>query len=370
MMHEIVMKMPVETPRDYSIKIGVKLHDVTAWLPKRLFSQMVIITDNTVKKIIGIRLQHALQQAGYDSLLLSFSAGEKNKNNKTKQKMENAMLAHRCDRDTLILALGGGVVGDIAGFVAATYLRGIAYIQLPTTLLAMVDSSVGGKTGMNTIHGKNLIGMIHQPLSVVADIELLNTLPKKHRINGLVEAIKMFLTHDANSFHYTASHLAKIIKGDVPLLTEIVIRSVNIKSAVVSRDEKEKGERVTLNFGHTIGHALEKISNYTLLHGYAVAYGILIEASISHLLGILEVEHLLSIKKVFSQLGFNANDLKDVDLTALISATKNDKKMKLNTVHYTLLKSIGSVHINNEKFAHPVADEMVMQAFKNIMREE
>src|SRR5205085_3011048 len=135
----------------------------------------------------------------------------------------------------------------------------------------------------NTPHGKNLIGLIHQPLRVVADIELLKSLPKKHRINGLVEAIKMFLTHDATSFYFAALHLQEMIDGDISLLTEIVARAITIKSAIVSRDEKETGERVVLNFGHTIGHALEKISNYTLLHGHAVAYGILVEAHISHL---------------------------------------------------------------------------------------
>jgi 3-dehydroquinate synthase len=369
-MHTVAINIPVESAKEYAINIGVKLFDVNAWLPKRLFSQIVIITDNTVKKRAGFRLLTSLKQAGYDSLLLSFSAGEKHKNNKTKQNLENSMLAHRCDRDTLVLALGGGVVGDMAGFVAATYLRGIAYIQLPTTLLAMVDSSVGGKTGVNTPQGKNLIGMVYQPLCVVADIELLTTLPKKHRINGLVEALKMFLIHDVNSFNYASLHIAKIINGDVNVLKEIVIRSVDIKSAVVSRDEKEKGERVVLNFGHTIGHALEKISNYTLLHGHAVAYGILVEASISHLLGILESEQLDIIKKSLSQLGFYGRDLKELNVIDMIAATKNDKKAKGNQVRYILLNSIGRVHVNNGEYSHAVSDAIVEQAFKNIIIEE
>src|SRR5476651_340209 len=164
-------------------------------------SHMVIITDNTVKKLYGLNLQKCLKKAGHHCLLLSFPAGEKFKNNKTKQTIEDAMLQHRCDRDTLILALGGGVVGDLAGYIAATYMRGVSYIQIPTTLLAMVDSSVGGKTGINTSQGKNLIGSFWQPILVVADLQCLMTLPDVQIINRLIEAIKIFLTNDVNYFN-------------------------------------------------------------------------------------------------------------------------------------------------------------------------
>ena len=365
MIHKISMTIPIERAVEYSIMVGASLYDFATWLPKKSFSQIVIITDNIVKKRYGLNLQKCLKRAGYISLLLSFPAGEKFKNYKTKQSIEHAMLLHHCDRDTLIVALGGGVVGDIAGFIAATYLRGISYIQIPTTLLAMVDSSVGGKTGINTIHGKNLIGAIYQPICVVTDIALLKTLSKKNMINGLIEAIKMFLTHDVDSFHYIESHLHHIIKGDDTLLKEIVARAVRIKTAVVCRDEKEQGERSVLNFGHTIGHALEKISNYTLLHGYAVAYGILVETTISHLLGILKLEQLLIIKNLFSQLGIDGKDLKKYELTKLIQATKKDKKARFQKVHYTLLQKMGGAHTSNGNYVHPVADKIVRQAFKN-----
>lgn len=368
MTQEIVINLPMDSPKTYPIKIGVNLHQVNEWLPKKIFSRMVIITDNVVNKKMGLGLQNALQQAGHESLLIAFRAGEKFKDNKTKQSIENFMLAHRCDRETLILALGGGVVGDMAGFVAATYLRGIDYIQLPTTLLAMVDSSVGGKTAINALHGKNLIGAIYHPLCVVADFSMLKTLPKKHRINGLIEAIKMFLTHDAESVDYVALHGDEIIKGNIQYLHEVVIRAVKIKSAMVSRDEKEKGERAVLNFGHTIGHALEKISGYTLLHGHAVAYGILMEAHISNLLGLLAEEDLLKIKNLLSRLGFNGEDLKGRDVNAMIQATYQDKKAKLNHVHYVLLKKIGEAHVENNQYAHTVSEEMVRLAFENTKR--
>jgi 3-dehydroquinate synthase len=361
---KLSMKLPTRPAIDYPINIGANIYDVSAWLPKKRFNQIVIITDNIVKKRYGFALQHSLKKAGHPCLLLSFPSGEKYKNSKTKQTIENAMLFHRCDRDTLILALGGGVVGDIAGFIAATYLRGISYIQMPTTLLAMVDSSVGGKTGMNTIHGKNLIGAIYQPLCVLADVSLLKSLSKKNMINGLIEAIKMFLTHDATSFYYTQLHLDHLINGSKNSLKQIVSRAVNIKADVVGRDEKEQGERSLLNFGHTIGHALEKISNYTLLHGYAVAYGILVEAALSQSLGLLNIEELSIIKNVMSRLGIHGVDLKKYPLAKVIQATKNDKKMRSGKVHYTLLQEIGSAHIKNGRYVHPVADKMVRYALK------
>jgi len=358
-----------EQPTDYPIMIGCSLYDFAAWFPKKKFSHIVIITDHRVKKKYGLHLQKKLKHAGHNALLFSFPAGEKSKNYKTKQAIENNMHIHHCDRDTLILALGGGVVGDVAGFIAATFLRGVAYIQIPTTLLAMVDSSVGGKTGINTKQGKNLIGIIYQPIAVLTDVTLLKTLSKKNMINGLVEAIKIFLTHDAQSFHYTELHLEQIIKSDNSLLSEIVARAVNIKAAVVTRDEKEQAERSVLNFGHTIGHALEKISNYTLLHGYAVAYGILVEATISHLLGLLPYEKLLIIKKLFSRLNIHGKNLQQYNLTKILQTTKMDKKIREGNVHYVLLQEIGHIHIHHGKYIHPVVDKIVKQAFKNTIEE-
>jgi 3-dehydroquinate synthase len=367
MIHEIAVKIPRGSALHYPIKIGASLYDLATWFPKKTFSQIVIITDHTVKKQYGLNLHKYLKRAGHTSLILSFPAGEKFKNNKTKKSLENTMLLYRCDKYTLIVALGGGVVGDIAGFIAATYLRGIPYIQIPTSLLAMVDSSVGGKTGINTIHGKNLIGIIYQPVCVVADITLLKTLSKKNRINGLIEAIKMFLTCDSKSFYYTESHLDGIINGQELLLKEIVARAVKIKADVVSRDEKEKGERSVLNFGHTIGHALEKISNYTLLHGYAVAYGILVEATVSHILGFLDIKQLSIIKNLLTQLSIHGKYLKKYEIANLIQATKNDKKVRSGNVNYTLLLEIGGVYTISGNYVHPVPDKIVRQAFRKVI---
>lgn len=343
------------------------LYDFAAWLPKKWVSRIVIITDNQVKKYYGLQLKKRLIKAKHSVLLLSFPAGEKYKTYQTKQNIIHAMQREHCDRDTLILALGGGVVGDLAGFIAATYLRGVRYIQMPTTLLAMVDSSVGGKTGINTIYGKNLIGVIYQPQCIVTDVTLLKTLPKKQMMNGLFEAIKMFLTYDEQSLHYTMTHLEEILRGDIICLQEIVARAVQIKKAVVERDLHETAERSVLNFGHTIGHALEKISNYKLLHGYAVAYGILIESTISHLLGILSNETLVMLKQLMARLGIHGKYLQRYELTQLIQTTKNDKKSRLQKVHYVLLQTIGCVQVINDQYVHPVADKIVRQAVKNVI---
>jgi 3-dehydroquinate synthase len=364
MIHKISVKIAAKPTIHYPILIGANLFDLAILFPLQQFNKIVIITDNVVKKNYGLLLNNQLKKTGHDCLLLSFSSGDKFKNNTTKKKIETAMLLHCCSQDTLIVALGGGVVGDLAGFIAATFLRGVPYVQIPTTLLAMVDSSIGGKTGINTPQGKNLIGAIYQPQCVIADVRTLKTLSKKARINGLIEAIKMFLTHDAKSFHYTVSHLTQIVQGEESLLKKIIARAVKIKTRVVERDETEKGERALLNFGHTIGHALEKISNYKLLHGYAVAYGILVEATISHLLGFLDEQQLITIKNLMSKLDIYGKDLKKFNITQLLQATRNDKKVRLNNVHYTLLQKIGSAHISQKKYTHPVPDKIVKQAFK------
>ena len=185
--------MNIKNTVNYPIRVGEYIANIFYFLKKKSFYKIVIITDHTVKNLYGLYLQKILKQSNYDCFLFSFPAGEKYKTHQTKQKIENTMLRYQCDKNTFIISLGGGVVGDLAGFIAATYLRGVDYIQIPTTLLAMVDSSIGGKTGINTIYGKNLIGAIYQPMGVVIDINFLKSLSEKNRINGLIEAIKIFL---------------------------------------------------------------------------------------------------------------------------------------------------------------------------------
>lgn len=350
--------------RSYSIVIGVDLLNFTAWLPSNYKGKLVIITDHIVKKKYGIPLQNKLKKSNYNCILLSFPAGEKYKNILTKQAIENAMFKQNCDRNTIILALGGGVVGDIAGYIAATYMRGISYIQIPTTFLAMIDSSVGGKTGINNNFGKNLIGCIYQPTAVIIDTSFLKTLSKRHKINGMVEAIKIFLTYDAKYFQYICKNIEKIFSDDKKILHSVLKRALSLKALTISRDENEKGERCLLNFGHTIGHALEKLSNYTLLHGKAVAYGILVEATLSHLLGLLKHEHLAKIHSLMDELKIYGRDLKKYNFRSLVNFTKRDKKSFAGETHYVLLQKIGAAYVKKNKYSHRVPDSLVLQALK------
>jgi 3-dehydroquinate synthase len=326
-------------------------------------AQQFIITDDNVNKMYGEILASALKAPNL--LLLSFLPGEKSKNRQTKQYLEEQMIQNHCNRETLILSLGGGVVGDMAGFIASTYMRGISYVQIPTTLLAMVDSSVGGKTGINTEQGKNLIGTFWQPVSVVVDINCLLTLPQTHIINGLIEALKIFMTNDKDTFNYASHNIDHIVHKDIAFLKNIVERAIKLKVDIVSHDEKENRERLTLNFGHTIGHALEKITDYTLLHGYAVALGILVEAKISQLSGFLSCEEYQVIQSLFFKLnisGRQLKNLKNMNCDDIIRAAQYDKKSKKNTVRYVLLKKLGEVYNEDNIFAYPVPEAIVKKA--------
>lgn len=330
--------------------------------------RLVIITDSQVKKLYGQHLLSILEKSGRKAGLISFPRGEKNKTQATVTDIQNALLKKRYGRDSLIIALGGGVVGDVAGYVAATYLRGVPYIQMPTTLLAMVDSSVGGKVGIDTPYGKNTVGAFYQPRAVIADLNFLAKQSRKEIINGLLEAVKTFITSDKQ-----ALPLAQELDLDSPLKTpdvlrEIVFHSVRIKAAIAGRDEKEQNERRVVNFGHTIGHAIELLSGYRLPHGYAVGYGMLVEAKIAELLKILPREDFEQIENCLKRFGITSAPLRKFPVAKVIKATKGDKKVRGGLPYYVLLESIGTVHKKYGQFAHPVKNSVVKKAFQFITR--
>ena len=363
-MKKMLIKLPVSLPVTYPILVEAGLLQYpSVWLPYNLnFKKIVIITDNNIKKLYGDDLAKLLIKHGCNVLLLSFAPGEKSKNSLIKQKLEKKMFINQFDKNTLCLALGGGVVGDLTGFIAATYMRGIPYIQIPTSLLAMVDSSIGGKTGINTSDGKNLIGSFWQPKAVVVDLNCLKTLPQRHLVNGLIEIIKVFLIDDEKYFLYFQKNINKIKMGDEVVLNNLILRAIKIKARLVSQDEKENNQRKMLNFGHTIGHALEKISAYKMLHGEAVAFGILVESRISNLLGILNDEDYAGVVDMMFLLGFSFEKLRKINVNKVIQATQLDKKIKQGEVQYVLLKKIGQVHESKGAFVHPVVDDIVKQA--------
>lgn len=362
----ITVTLPPQQSTSYEIYIETDLlNHPERWLPKDAQNKrIVIITEDNVKQLYGEMLENILHQ--YKPLLISFPPGEKSKSYQIKQLLQEKMIQQYCNRETLILALGGGVVGDLAGFVASTYMRGVPYIQIPTTLLSMIDSSVGGKTSINTLHGKNLIGSFWQPSCVVSDLTCLKSLPPIHMINGLIEAIKIFLTKDQAAFYYVKEHLNSILQKDMVVLQNVITRAVQLKSDVVSHDEKESHERSILNFGHTMGHAIETLSDYTILHGTAVALGILVEAKISQLLGFLNCDEYEIIQSLLFKLHISGDHLKEFDPEKIIQVTRSDKKTKSNQVRYVLLNKLGQVWHENDIFTYPVSDTLVKEALREI----
>ena len=359
MKHLINVNLKRAEEKQYPIWIGTHLLKKIKQLLPKSPSTLVIITDRKVNLLLGKSIKENLTKLNTNVLLFAFAPSEKSKNANTKQKIEEKMLQHKVKRDALIIALGVVVVGDLAGFIAATYMRGIPFLQIPTTLLAMVDSSVGGKTGIDNVFGKNLIGAFWQPIGVIIDVNHLKTLSKKQMINGLIEALKMFLTHDAESFQYAFKHLKKILAFDDNVLITIIKKALIIKTNVVSQDEKELNQRMSLNFGHTIGHALEQASNYKILHGYAVAFGILVEIKIAVLLGFCDEKNFSLVETFFKQLGIDGAQLQKLDVKKIIEATKVDKKAKGNQVRYVLLKNIGDIYKKNNSFAYSVPTNIV-----------
>lgn len=331
------------------------------------FSSVVVVTDKHVEKLY---LQKLLQLLDCEkTVIISIRPGELSKSRATKAKIETKMLEENCDRDTLLIAFGGGLIGDLGGFVAATYMRGIPYINIPTTLLAMVDSSIGGKVGINVPEGKNLIGTYWQPLKTIIDVNFLLSLPRLHVVNGAIEALKMFLTCDAAATQHFENEINEIILAKPKSLQWLIQRSNEIKSEIVRQDERETELRKILNFGHTLGHAIEKASDYQLLHGIAVGYGILIEARIANLLGYLAIEDYQKIKQFLDKLGLDLNDIRKLSIPNLIEFMKSDKKNHDNKIYCVLLNGVGSVYRKENKVAYPIALSLIEQAISYVLSE-
>lgn len=302
-------------------------------------ARYAIVADATVAGLYGDAVRQAAAAAGPCDLF-TFPAGERNKTRTHWEALTDAMEATGLGRDGAVIALGGGVTGDLAGFVAATYRRGIPYVQVPTSLLAMVDSSIGGKTGVDTPHGKNLVGAFHHPRAVIADTTFLRTLPAAHVRAGLAEAVKHGAIADAEHFHRIAALHGRLLERDPEALEEVVGQSVAIKARVVGTDPLEQGVRAILNFGHTIGHALETVSGYRLLHGEAVALGMMVEATLGTLMGVTREGTAAAIEDTLSALGLPTM-LDHTTASDVMEAMAHDKKSRGGTVKFALLKELG-----------------------------
>lgn len=302
-----------------------------------------LITDSTVASLYADRAAAAIGGVA-PVTVVSFPSGEWNKTRETWSSLTDRLLAAGLGRDGAVVALGGGVVGDLAGFVAATYLRGIPYVQVPTSLLAMIDSSIGGKTGVDTRAGKNLVGAFHQPRLVIADLATLATLPANHLSAGMAEAIKHGAIADAAYFERLHSLAAQVLKGERDALRQVVERSIVIKAGVVAEDERERGRRAILNFGHTLAHALEAVTGYELLHGEAVAIGMAGEAKLGTALGITTPATLEALRETLEAYRLPREFPPTAARGEMLQVMRQDKKKREATVRFALLKTIGEMH--------------------------
>jgi 3-dehydroquinate synthase len=307
----------------------------------------IIVTDKIVEPLYGKIVLDSLSKCDFDVKLVSLALGEEQKSLEKAEEFYEHLFDHEMDRKSLIVALGGGVLGDLAGFVAATFMRGIPFVQIPTTLLAQVDSSIGGKVAVNHPRGKNMIGCFYQPKAVYIDTDTLRTLAKEEITAGMVEVIKYGMIKDATFFEYIEKHFDDIMKLDDATLEQIIYNSCKTKAHVVELDEKEEGIRAILNYGHTIGHALEALTSYKKYrHGDAVAIGMIYVTKIAMDMGLADESVLIRQQSLFERLGLS---LKDTELAPqdIFNILYQDKKTINRKLRFVLPTEIGNVIIND-----------------------
>lgn len=343
-MSVIRVAVPAGPAGDYEIWIDpgglAHLADTCESAPAHRYA---VISDSHVAELYGQRAVEALADAGLDAELFVFPAGEWNKSAEQWTHLCGQMMAEGFGRDSAVVALGGGVTGDLAGFVASTFTRGVPVVQVPTTLLSMVDSSAGGKTGIDAGPVKNAIGTFHHPAAVLIDPELLGTLPRYQRISGLAEAVKAGAIRDAKFFSWIEQHASLLQDGDTGTTAELIERSVRIKAGVVAEDPEERGLRAILNFGHTFGHALESLSGFSTLHGEAVAAGMRMEARLGESAGVTEPGVGERLDEVLARCGLPEVLEPPLDLDELLDRARTDKKSREGSLRWVLLAEIGRV---------------------------
>jgi 3-dehydroquinate synthase len=333
----------------YDVLVGSGLLEQTgARLREIGFSdKLVIVTDSRVKNLYADTLKQSLADSGLGVLLIEVPEGEEQKSLETAGRLYNELTDFYAERQTPVLALGGGVIGDLAGFVAATYMRGVPLIQLPTTLLAQGDSSIGGKVAVNHGQLKNKIGAFYHPKLTISDLNTLKTLSSRELSNGIAEIIKHGLILDGGFFGYLEENLERVRALDDGVMEDVVSRSVEIKARIVEKDELDFGLRNILNCGHTVGHAIESVSGLKVWHGEAVAIGLLVEAAISNRLGILREDELNRLKAIIKRAGLPAA-IPALQAEELIEAMKHDKKIVQGKIKFVLPKRIGEVLVTDE----------------------
>jgi len=348
--------------RSYQIKVnsGLLARLGAECAALKLGQRCAVVTDTNVGKKFAKAALKSLSASGFEPVLVTIPAGEKSKSLSVVEKCFDTLAKHRLERKSFIVALGGGVVGDLAGFVAASYLRGIPFVQVPTTLLAQVDSSVGGKTGVNLKTGYNLVGSFYQPRLVLCDLDTLKTLPRREYISGLAEVIKYGIIYDEVLFAQLERNLPKLLAREEKTLRDVVARCCEIKADVVGQDETESGLRAILNFGHTIGHAIENSAGYgKFLHGEAIAIGQVAAAKLSQKVLGLPSGDVARIEKLFAHAGLPVKlKLGAAQKKKLFAAMMLDKKASGGEVKFVLAKKIGKV-VWGQKVPQGLIEEVI-----------
>lgn len=322
--------------------------------------KLCIVTDSNVGALYAEEVQKVVSTVCRVCEIFTFPAGEANKTLDTVKEIYRFLIEHQFDRKDMLLALGGGVTGDITGYAAATYLRGIAYVQLPTTLLSQADSSIGGKTGVDFDGYKNMVGSFKMPSLVYMNLSVLNTLEERQFFSGFAEVMKSALIRDGIFYEWLLDKMYEICEKQPDVLEEMMVRSCSIKKMIVEKDPTEKGERALLNLGHTIGHAIEKYKNFELYHGECVALGCVAAAYISWKKNYLCMEEYYEIRDMFVPF-YLPISIDEIEPEKILALTKSDKKMENGRIKFVLLKKIGKAVIDNT-----VTDEEILEAVKEI----
>ncbi len=336
--------------RSYSILIGAgSIARVGEELkPLNLGRKVALVTNSVVRPLYGTRLKKVLEKNGFLVRMIEVPDGETHKSLATASRLYDELVAFQMDRSSTVLALGGGVIGDLAGFVAATYMRGVHFVNIPTTLLAQVDSAIGGKTGVDHPEGKNLIGAFYQPRMVLCDPELLSTLPEKEIQAGMAEVVKYGVISDPEFFDFLESHLSEILQLRLDAVSVVVRSSCTVKADVVERDERESGLRAILNFGHTLGHAVESLTGYTrYIHGEAVSMGMVAAARIAYRMDLCDERTVLRLKELLDRIGLPTT-MPEIDPGEVMRILSHDKKVRDGKVRFVLPRRIGEVVIRED----------------------
>ncbi len=336
--------------------------DALAGHLKGLGTKYAIITDNNVEKLYGNHLCDILNDKGLEVHVFSFPAGELSKSREVKEQLENQMFEQGLGRDTCFIPLGGGVTTDLGGYLAATYCRGVPAVMIPTSILCMVDASIGGKTGVNVPYGKNLIGSFYQPKKILIDPLVLKSLPEDEFRHGTAEMIKHGLICDRPYFEYLEKECESILDLDMPILEKVIFESCIIKTQIVEENERDNGKRNLLNFGHTVAHALESLSNYTLAHGEAVAIGIITEAHMAVQLQHLNQQDFKRIIKILNYYKFPLRLPANFNIVTIAKMMNLDKKSLKGTPRFVMINGIGSALPFDNSYCTTVDDQIVMNS--------